>query len=62
MAKYKCNVCGYVFDEEEQGMEFSQLKECPVCHQPASAFSLLVELKQEKKQETKDMSVRYPRE
>lgn len=62
MAKYKCNVCGYVFDEEEQGMEFSQLKECPVCHQPASAFSLFEELKQEKKQETKDMSLEYPRE
>lgn len=62
MAKYKCNVCGYVFDEEEQGMEFSLLKECPVCHQPASAFSLFEELKQEKKQESKDMSLEYPRE
>ena len=40
MAKYKCNVCGYVFDEEEQGIPFSELKECPVCHQPASAFSI----------------------
>ena len=27
MAKYKCNVCGYVFDEEEQGIPFSELKE-----------------------------------
>lgn len=62
MAKYKCNVCGYVFDEEEQGMEFSQLKECPVCHQPASAFSLFEEVQQEKQQESREMSLEYPRE
>lgn len=62
MAKYKCNVCGYVFDEEEQGMEFSQLKECPVCHQPASAFSLFEEVRQEKQQESREMSLEYPRE
>lgn len=62
MARYKCNVCGYVFDEEEQGMEFSQLKECPVCHQPASAFSLFEEVQQEKQQESREMSLEYPRE
>lgn len=51
MAKYKCNVCGYVFDEEEQGIPFSELKECPVCHQPASAFSIYEEIRQVKREE-----------
>ena len=27
MARYKCNVCGYVFDEEEQGIPCSELKD-----------------------------------
>lgn len=38
MAKYKCSVCGYVYDEEKERIPFSELKECPVCKQPASVF------------------------
>ncbi len=38
MAKYKCSVCGYIYDEEKEGVPFSELKECPVCHVPASKF------------------------
>lgn len=38
MAKYKCNVCGYLYDEEKEGVPFSELKECPVCKQPVSGF------------------------
>lgn len=37
MAKYKCSICGYIHDEEENG-PFSELKACPVCKQPASVF------------------------
>ncbi|MDO4294269.1 MAG: glutamate synthase-related protein [Eubacteriales bacterium] len=44
MAKYRCNVCGFIYDEEKEGVPFSELKECPVCHQPASAFTLYEEL------------------
>ena len=39
MAKYVCSVCGYVYDEEKEGKAFSELKECPVCKQPASKFT-----------------------
>lgn len=46
MAKYKCSVCGYVFDEEKEGKKFDQLKECPICHQPPEAFVLYEEVKQ----------------
>ena len=30
MAKYKCSVCGFVYDEEAQGAPLDTLKECPV--------------------------------
>ena len=38
MATWKCSVCGYIYDEEKEGVPFSELKECPVCKQPASVF------------------------
>lgn len=38
MAKYKCSVCGYLYDEEKERVPFSELKECPVCKQPVSRF------------------------
>ena len=38
MVIYQCSVCGYLFDEEKEGKSFADLKECPVCHQPASVF------------------------
>ena len=37
VAKYKCSVCGYIFEETE-GKKFGDLKQCPVCKQPASVF------------------------
>ena len=37
MSIYKCGVCGYLFDEAKEG-PFTALRECPVCHQPASVF------------------------
>ena len=47
MAKYRCNVCGFIYDEEKEGRPFSELRECPVCHQPSSAFSLWEEAPEE---------------
>ncbi len=34
MAKYKCTICGYVYDEEKEGIKFDDLPEdwvCPLC-------------------------------
>ncbi|MBR1747249.1 MAG: rubredoxin [Clostridia bacterium] len=34
MAKYVCEVCGYVYDEEAEGTPFAELPEdytCPLC-------------------------------
>lgn len=36
--KYKCSVCGYIYDEEKEGMPFSGQTVCPVCRQPAEKF------------------------
>lgn len=38
MAIYKCSICGYEYDEEKEGIPFSELEKCPVCKQPASVF------------------------
>ena len=41
MAVYKCSICGYLYDEENEGKPFSELTECPVCKQPVSKFTVV---------------------
>ena len=41
MAKWKCKVCGYVYEGEELPADFA----CPLCKQPASAFDKVPEAK-----------------
>lgn len=41
MAKYKCSVCGYIFDEEKEGISFAELEVCPACGQPKSKMEAL---------------------
>lgn len=39
--KYVCGVCGYVYDEEKEGVPFSELPDdwrCPLCKAPKSEF------------------------
>lgn len=43
MAKYKCSVCGYMFDEEKEGKLFEELEQCPICRQPAGQFERIEE-------------------
>jgi rubredoxin len=34
MAKYKCTICGYIYDEEKEGKAFNDLPDdwtCPEC-------------------------------
>ena len=41
MAKYRCTVCNWVYDEEKEGKKFSGLLDsyhCPICGSPKSAF------------------------
>lgn len=46
MAKYRCTVCNYIYDEVKEGRKFADLPKewvCPVCGAPKSAFVLLTE-------------------
>lgn len=43
MSKYKCSVCGYIYDEEETWKPLSELESCPVCKQPIEKFELIDE-------------------
>lgn len=43
MARYRCSVCGYIYDEEKEGKPISELVSCPVCHQSAEKFVLIEE-------------------
>ncbi len=39
--KYKCKVCGYIYDEEKEGTKFADLPDdwkCPVCGVPKNMF------------------------
>lgn len=40
MAVYKCSVCGYIYDEEKEGVPFSELEVCPLCKQPKDKMVL----------------------
>jgi pyruvate oxidase len=55
LAKYRCTVCNYVYDEVKEGKKFSDLlKEwvCPVCGAPKTAFVLLTEKTEEARKGT----------
>ena len=39
--KYKCSICGHVYDEEKEGVKFADLPAewvCPICKQPKAKF------------------------
>jgi pyruvate oxidase len=53
LAKYRCTVCNYVYDEGNEGKKFSDLPKewvCPICGVPQSVFVLLAEKTEEAKQ------------
>jgi len=44
MRKWKCSVCGYIYDESQEEIRFEDLESgwtCPRCGAPQSAFSLI---------------------
>lgn len=52
MARFRCTVCNYVYDEAKEGRKFSDLPDywrCPVCGAPKTAFVLLSEEVTEKR-------------
>jgi rubredoxin len=53
MAKFECSVCGYIFDEQQAGMQFSEIDVCPICNESRDVFKRLEEeeVKSENKEE-----------
>ncbi len=46
MNKYKCTICGYIYDEEKEGVKFTDLPEdwsCPLCGVGKELFELIEE-------------------
>ncbi len=41
MARYRCSICGYIYDEEKERPPFSEITECPICKFPKDNFVLL---------------------
>jgi len=44
MAKFRCKICGFVFDEEKEGKTFDSLPEtwvCPKCFAKKTKFMKL---------------------
>lgn len=65
MAKYKCSVCGYIYDEEKEDKPLSELEVCPACKQSVSVFERLYEENFSEITETRDMPsdpLAYPKE
>jgi pyruvate oxidase len=51
LARYRCTVCNWVYDDAKEKVKFADLPKewvCPVCGAPKSAFVLLAEEKREK--------------
>ena len=68
MAKYKCQICGHIYDEEKEGIKFKDLPEdwkCPTCFAPKSMFELVEEdttIKEKDEEPKKEELKNYLRE
>mgnify|MGYP005757714171 CR=1 FL=1 len=54
MKKYRCTICGYIYDEAVEKVKFEDLPEdwkCPLCGVPKSLFQEVVEEQEVKKDE-----------
>lgn len=59
MAKYKCQLCGHIYDEEKEGVKFEDLPDdwkCPMCMAPKSMFKKIEDKIENKKDEIKKTS------
>ncbi len=57
MAKYRCQLCGYIYDEEKEGIKFKDLPDdwqCPMCLAPKEAFELVEEIVNDNKEANVD--------
>ena len=55
MKKYRCIICGHIYDEEKEGVLFESLPDnwtCPKCGVPKSMFEEVLDTVQEKDEDT----------
>lgn len=57
---YQCSICGYIFDEEEEGKKYSELSACPLCGQPVEKLHPLAPEADEAQKSSADRSVPAP--
>jgi rubrerythrin len=59
MKKYICTICGYIFDESEEGLWENLPKDwvCPICKADKSAFKVHEAGVNQEKQETNDITL-----
>ena len=65
MANYKCDVCGFVYDEAVEETVFASLPpdwECPICHASVSRFREVSSVVSNKETVQKEISLDYPKE
>ena len=62
MVIYKCSVCGYEFNEEQNGKLISEIDKCPVCKQPQRVFKELEGQKEELIIKNKKHPLEYPQD
>ncbi|MGN1013322.1 MAG: glutamate synthase-related protein [Clostridia bacterium] len=58
MAKYQCQLCGHIYDEEKEGIKFEDLPDdwkCPMCFAPKNMFKLVEEENNDSKKEIKSI-------
>lgn len=53
--KYKCRICGYIHDEEKEGIAVADMTKCPVCQQPIENLLPLEEGEEKKEDAGLDM-------
>lgn len=61
MAKYKCTICGYIYDDTKEKIKFEDLPDdwcCPLCHAPKNLFVKIEESKEERQEENTDSLIR----
>ena len=58
MKKYRCTICGYIYDEEKEKIKFEDLPDdwtCPLCGAPKNLF---VEVNEESNNENKETTIK----
>ncbi len=60
MKKYRCTICGYIYDDAKEKVKFEDLSDdwkCPACGAPKSLFEEVKEEKEEVKKESKSSAI-----